>query len=154
MLLFEVARSLNHDLATALPRLEGDPKLEALRSVILDEDRTAIAKLQQKFDDPQQFAEAISSVLADAFALAGSKDEQLAKVLAPTLEKATQASIRNNPGTMVGILYPLMGPAIRKSMAESLDGTLQRLNQAFKHSFSWQGLRWRLEAFRSGSQLR
>jgi outer membrane protein OmpA-like peptidoglycan-associated protein len=153
VLLFEVARSLNHDLAVALPRLEGDPKLEALRSVILEQDRTTIAKLQQKFDDPRQFAEAISSVLADAFALAGSKDEQLAKVLAPTLEQATQASIRKNPGTMVGILYPLMGPAIRKSMAESLDGTLQRLNQAFKHSFSWQGLRWRLEAFRSGSSF-
>ena len=153
VLLFEVARSLNHDLAAALPRLEGDPKLEALRSVILEEDRTAIAKLQQKFDDPRQFAEAISSVLADAFALAGSRDEQLAKVLAPTLEQATQASIRKNPGTMVGILYPLMGPAIRKSIAESLDGTLQRLNQAFKHSFSWQGLKWRLEAFRSGSSF-
>ncbi len=153
VLLFEVARSLNHDLAAALPRLEGDPKLEALRSLILEEDRTAIAKLQQKFDDPRQFAEAISSVLADALALAGSRDEQLAKVLAPTLEQATQASIRKNPGTMVGILYPLMGPAIRKSIAESLDGTLQRLNQAFKHSFSWQGLQWRLEAFRSGSSF-
>ena len=74
-------------------------------------------------------------------------------MLAPTLEQATQASIRKNPGTMVGILYPLMGPAIRKSIAESLDGTLQRLNQAFKHSFSWQGLKWRLEAFRSGSSF-
>ena len=153
VLLFEVARSLNHDLAAALPSIEGDPKLEALRSVILEEDRTAIAKLQQKFDDPRQFAEAISSVLADAFALAGSRDEQLAKVLAPTLEQATQASIRKNPDTLVGILYPLMGPVIRKSIAESLDGTLQRLNQAFKHSFSWQGLKWRLEALRSGSSF-
>ncbi len=151
VLLFEVARSLDHDLATALPRLEGDPKLEALRSLILEEDRAAIAKLQQKFDDPRQFAEAISSVLADAFALAGSRDEQLAKVLAPILERATQGSIRKNPSTLVGILYPLMGPAIRKSIAESLDGTLQRLNHAFKHSFSWQGLKWRLEALRSGS---
>ena len=153
VLLFEVARSLNHDLATALPRLEGDPKLEALRSVILEEDRAAIAKLQQKFDDPRQFAEAISSVLADAFALAGSRDEQLAEVLAPILERATQASISKNPGTMVGILYPLMGPVIRKSMAESLDGTLQRLNQAFKQSFSLQGVKWRLEALRSGSSF-
>ena len=153
VLLFEVARSLDHDLATALPKLEGDPKLEALRSVILEQDRAAIAKLQQKFDDPQQFAEAISSVLADAFALAGSRDEQLAKVLAPILEQATQASIRKKPGTMVGILYPLMGPAIRKSIAESLDGTLQRLNQSFKHSFSLQGLKWRLEALRSGSSF-
>jgi outer membrane protein OmpA-like peptidoglycan-associated protein len=153
VLLFEVARSLDRDLATALPRLEGDPKLEALRSLILEQDRVAIAQLQQKLDDPRQFADAISSVLADAIALAGAKDEQLAKALAPILEKATQASIRKNPGTMVGILYPLMGPVIRKSISESLDGTLDRLNQAFKHSVSWRGLRWRLEALRTGSSF-
>jgi OOP family OmpA-OmpF porin len=153
VLLFEVARSLDHDLATALPKFEGDPKLEALRSLILEQDRAAIARLQQKFDDPRQFAGAVSSVLADAFTLAGARDEQLAKALAPILELATQASIRKNPGTLVGILYPLMGSVVRKSIAESLDGTLQRLNQAFKHSFSWQGLRWRLEALRSGSSF-
>ena len=153
VLLFEVARSLDRDLATALPRLEGDPKLEALRSLILEEDRVAIAKLQQKFDDPRQLAEAVSSVLADAFTLAGSRDEKLAKALAPILELATQASIRKNPGTLVGILYPLMGSVVRKSISESLDGTLQRMNQAFKHSFSWQGVRWRLEALRSGSSF-
>jgi outer membrane protein OmpA-like peptidoglycan-associated protein len=153
VLLFEVARSLDHDLATVLPRVEGDPKLAALRSLILEEDRAAIAKLQQKFDDPRQFAEAVSSVLADAFTLAGARDEQLAKALAPILELAVQASIRKNPGTLVGILYPLMGSVVRKSIAESLDGTLQRLNQAFKHSFSVQGLRWRFEALRSGSSF-
>ena len=153
VLLFEVARSLDHDLATAFPRLEVDPKLAALRSLILEEDRAAIARLQQKFDDPRQFAEAVSAVLADAFTLAGAKDQQLAKALAPILELATQASIRKNPGTLVGILYPLMGSVVRKSIAESLDGTLQRMNQAFKHSFSWQGLKWRLEAIRSGSSF-
>src|SRR6202012_3562431 len=120
VLLFEVARSLDHDLATVLPRVEGDPKLAALRSLILEEDRAAIAKLQQKFDDPQQFAEAVSSVLADAFTLAGARDEQLAKALAPILELAVQASIRKNPGPLVGILYPLMGSVVRKSIAESL----------------------------------
>jgi outer membrane protein OmpA-like peptidoglycan-associated protein len=153
VLLFEVARSLDHDLAAALPRLEGDPRLEALRSLILEEDRAAIARLQQKFNDPRQLAEAVSSVLADAFTLAGARDEQLAKALAPILELATQASIRKNPGTLVGILYPLMGSVVRKSIAESLDGTLQRMNQAFKHSFSLQGLKWRVEALRSGSSF-
>src|ERR1700691_4723216 len=69
VLLFEVARSLDRDLATALPRLEGGPKLEALRSLILEQDRVAIAKLQEKFDDPRQFADAISSFLARAFVL-------------------------------------------------------------------------------------
>lgn len=52
---------------------------------------------------------------------------------------------------MVDILYPVMGPAIRKAIAETLEGKLQSLNQALKYSLSWRGLKWRLEAWRSGS---
>lgn len=153
-LLLEVARSVDRDVAALLPSsLERDPRLDALRSVLLEQERTTLARLQQKLDDPQQFAEAISAVLANALALAESRDGQLAKLLAPTLEHATRASIRKDPSTLVGILYPLMGPAIRKSVAETLDGALQGLNKALKHSFSWQGLKWRLEAYRTGSSF-
>ena len=134
-------------------RIDEDLRLEALRSVLIEQERAALAKLQQKFDDPEQFAQAVSGVLASAFALASTRDERLAAVIAPTMERATQASIRKDPGTMVGILYPLMGPVIRKSIAETLDGTLSGLNQAFKHSLSWQGLKWRLEAYRSGTSF-
>ena len=77
----------------------------------------------------------------------------LAAVLAPTWSAPRRMAIRKDPSTLVGILYPLVGPAIRKSIAETLDGTLQGLNQAFKHSFSWRGLKWRLEAYRSGSSF-
>jgi OOP family OmpA-OmpF porin len=153
-LLLEVARCVNKDVATVLPsRIEGDLRLEALRSVLIEQERAALAKLQEKLDDPQQFAEAVSGVLASAFERAGLRDERLAAVIAPTMERATQASIRKDPGTLVGILYPLMGPVIRKSIAESLDGTLHGLNQAFKHGLSWQGLKWRLEAYRSGTSF-
>ena len=151
-LLLEVARCMDKDVAAVLPsRLDADPRLEALRSVLIEQERTLLARLQQRVEDPQQFAEAISEVLATAFELAGLRDERLASVIAPTMERATQASIRKDPNQLVGILYPLMGPVIRKSMAESLDGTLRGLNQAFKHGLSWRGIKWRLEAYRSGT---
>lgn len=153
-LLLEVARCVDRDVAAVLPSpLEGDPRLEALRTVLLERERAALARLEGKLDDPERFAEEVSSVLAQAFAIAGSRDERLANVLAPTLERATRASIHQDPATLVGILYPLMGPAIRKAVAETLDGTLQGLNKALKHSFSWRGLKWRLEAYRSGSSF-
>jgi OOP family OmpA-OmpF porin len=153
-LLLEVARSIDPNVAATLPsKLDGDPRLEAVRSVLMERERAALAQLQQTIDDPQRFAEAVGRVLADAFTLATARNEDLAKALAPTLERATQASIRKDPRTLVGILYPLVGPAIRKSVAESIEGTLQRLNRAIKHSFSLQGLRWRLEALRSGTSF-
>ena len=74
-------------------------------------------------------------------------------MLAPTVERATQASVRKDPGTLVNILYPVMGPAIRKAIAETLDDTLQGLNQSLRYAFSWRGLKWRIEAWRSGSSF-
>lgn len=150
-LLLELARCVNPELAREIPsRLEADPRLDAMRDVLIDRERAALERLQRKFDDPKEFADAVSAVLPAAFSLA-SQDERLGQAVAPTVERATQASIRKNPRTMVDILYPVMGPAIRKAIAETLDSTLQSLNQAIKHSLSWRGLKWRIEAWRTGS---
>ncbi|MET0541449.1 MAG: OmpA family protein [Variovorax sp.] len=152
-LLLELARCVNPDIAIELPpaRLEDDPRMDALRDVLMEREKAALARLQQKFDDPREFADAVGSVLPAAFTLAASRSDHLGQVIAPTVERATQASIRKNPRTMVDILYPVMGPAIRKAIAETLDGSLQSLNQALKYSLSWRGLKWRFEAMRSGT---
>ncbi|MDM0026726.1 OmpA family protein [Variovorax saccharolyticus] len=151
-LLLELARCVDPDVAATLPsRLDDDPRLEAMRGVLLEREQVALARLQQKFDDPREFADAVGAVLPAAFALAATDGDRLGQSIAPTVERATQASIQKNPGKMVDILYPVMGPAIRKAIAETLEGTLQSLNQALKHSLSWRGLKWRIEAWRSGS---
>jgi OOP family OmpA-OmpF porin len=127
-LLVEVARCVDRDVAGEIPvRPDVDPRLAAVRHILFDEERRAIARLQEKLDTPEQLAVAV--------------------------EAATQASIRKDARTFIDILYPLMGPTIRKSIAETLDGTLQSLNRALKHSVSWQGLKWRLEAYRSGTSF-
>lgn len=150
-LLLELARCVDPEVAAKVPsRLQEDPRLEAMRGVLFEREQVALARLQHKVDDPREFAGAVGAVLPAAFTLA-AQDAQLGHAIAPTVERATQASIQKNPGTMVDILYPVMGPAIRKAIAESLEGSLQSVNQALKHSLSWRGLRWRIEAWRSGS---
>ena len=151
-LLLELARCVDPGLAATLPsRLDSDPRLEAMRGVLLQREQLALARLEKKLGDPQEFADAVGAVLPAAFARAATQHDQLGQALAPSVERATQASIRKNPGTMVDILYPVMGPAIRKAIAETLDGTLQSLNQALKYGLSWRGMKWRVEAWRGGS---
>jgi len=151
-LLLELARCVDPTVAATLPsRLEADPRLEAMRGVLFEREQAALTRLQRKFDDPHEFAAAVSAVLPAAFALAAQHGDTLGPAIAPSFERAAQASIRKDPQTMVDILYPVMGPAIRKSIAEALEGTLQSLNQSLKHSLSWRGLKWRMEAWRSGA---
>src|SRR5215468_9334471 len=151
-LLLEVARAIDPDVARVLPRqVEADPRIDAVKSVMLRDELNVLDHLQQTVDDPELLAEAVSTVLPQAVTLSGARDEKLGQALAPTMERATQASIKRDPGTLVNILYPVMGPAIRKAIAESMNDTLQGMNQALRYAFSLRGLRWRLEAMRSGS---
>lgn len=151
-LLLEVARAIDPDVARVLPQqVEVDPRMDAVKSVLLQNELNVLEHLDNTVNDPEQLAEAISTVLPNAVALSGARDERLGQALAPAVERATQASVRRDPGTLVNILYPVMGPAIRKAIAESMNDTLQGLNQALRYAFSLRGLQWRLEALRSGS---
>ena len=148
-LLLEVARSMQPDIeAPQAGRPRTDPRLEQLRALLLGREIEALSRLE----DPAQFATSVGRVLPAAVAQA-SDDGQLGQALAPALEKATQSSIRRNPQTLVNILYPLIVPAISKSIGETIDKTFQSLNETLKHSLTWRGLRWRLEAWRSGTSF-
>ncbi|MBO9512843.1 MAG: OmpA family protein [Variovorax sp.] len=150
-LLLELARCVDPQVAAQIPsRLDADPRLDAMRDMLFEREQVALARLTRRIDDPGEFADAIGAVLPEAFSVA-VRDERLGHSIAPAMERATQASIQKNPRTMVDILYPVMGPAIRKAIAETLEGTFQSLNLALKHSLSWRGLQWRIEAWRTGS---
>lgn len=152
-LLAELARNVE---PTAYAEANGvarvDPRLEQLRTLLVGHEIEVLARLRGVVEDPEQLAMAVGQVLPAAIA-AGSDGSRLGQTLAPALEKAIQASIRTDPRTLVDILHPLIVPAIRQSIGEAIDKTLQSLNEALKHSLSWRGLRWRWEAWRTGSSF-
>ncbi|MER8612024.1 OmpA family protein [Mesorhizobium sp. M0563] len=64
-----------------------------------------------------------------------------------------QRSIQKSPRTLTDILYPVFLPAIRKSIGEKIDQTFQSLNETLRHIFTWHGLKWRFEAWRTGASF-
>ena len=150
-LLVDVARNVRPELSSqSIGVPPADLRLEQLRTLLVGAEIETLSRLAKAVDDPEQFAEAVGRILPTAISQA-SGDNRLGQVLAPALERATQSSIRNNPETLVNILYPLIVPAIRKSIGETIDETFQSLNESLKHSLSWRGLKWRWEAWRTGS---
>lgn len=82
---------------------------------------------------------------------AGPDDvDELTQALLPTVEKAIRISVRRDSRPLVDAIFPVMGPAIRKSIAEALRSMVQSLSRSLEHSFSVRGLRWRIEALRTG----
>lgn len=152
-LLVELARNVEPRFGTEpIGMRPVDPRLEQLRALLFGGEIEVLSRLSEVVEDPEQLAVAVGRVLPTAIAQASS-DARLAEVLAPALEKATQSSIRSDPRTLLNILYPLIVPAIRKSIGETIDETFQSLNESLKHSLTLRGLRWRWEAWRTGTSF-
>ncbi len=121
-----------------------------LRGLLLGPEQDELAKLRERLDDPRVHAEEMSRVLPHAIALSASHGDHLGRALQPTVEQAVRVSVRKDSRVLVDALFPLMGPAIRKAIAAALRGMVESLDKVLRQSFSIEGLRWRLEALRSG----
>ncbi len=151
-LLVEIARNVDPDHHA---RFDGVPtadrRMETLRQLLVGREISELSRVTHLLGEPEQFAEAVGGVLPSAAARA--PHAQLGEALAPAVERAVQRSIQKSPRTLTDILYPVFLPAIRKSIGEKIDQTFQSLNETLRHIFTWHGLKWRFESWRTGASF-
>lgn len=123
---------------------------DLLCNLLLGAEKNKIESLEQHFDDPVKHIADVSSVLPQAIKLSTSQSNDLSDELMPVVENAIKVSVKRDINVFADALYPVMGPAIRKSISEALMQMMQSINKALEHSFSLQGIKWRFEAWRSG----
>ena len=126
-----------------------DPLVE-LRGLLLAAEEAQVAKIQERLDDPRSRAEDVGRVLPEAIAIRSGEDRALTDALLPSVEEAIGISVQRHPDVLVDGLFPVMGPAIRKSIVNTLSEMLESLNQTLALGFSRRGLKWRIEAWRTG----
>ena len=135
------------------PDLEGlddDEAMERLRRLILEPEQRTIREILERLDDRGVRAREVGEVLPAAIRRCDGEGTDLEIAMAPTLEKVTYRAIRRNRKAFAEALFPIMGPAIRRSIAEALKGLVRSFNQALEYSLSRKGLAWRFEALRTG----
>ncbi|MBN2505577.1 MAG: OmpA family protein [Verrucomicrobia bacterium] len=128
-------------------------ELAEIRELLLGPEKQALEHLRERLEDPAQRAREVSGVLPQAVALACRRDQQLASALVPAVESALGVSVRRDPSPVVNAVFPIIGPAIRRAIAEAFSQLVQSLNEALDSSFSLRGLRWRFEAARTGKSF-
>lgn len=133
-----------------LPPLPEDVDLQELRSLILGREIKALERIHHHLTDPHDQAESLSGIITEAILLRTSRDNKLTTVLQPTVEQIVRSSVRNNPTDFADNLFPAIGPAIRRSISESIRGMLQDFSKALETTFSFTGLKWWLEGIRTG----
>jgi len=129
-----------------------DRAFEELRHIIVSPEQEQIVEIRSRIENPERRVEDVSSVVAEAIQLRRQQGDSaaLSEALAPTVEETLRDSVRKHPHVLADALFPVMGPAIRKSITETLRSMLESFNEALEHSLSVRGVRWRIEALRTG----
>jgi OOP family OmpA-OmpF porin len=125
-------------------------ELDALRRILVGPEQEKIDELTEELHARELTVEELAHKLPEAVALSGSRDEQLGRSLGPTIDTALRESIRRDPKEMAAAIFPVLGPAIRKAIAETMASLVRSINHAVEQSLSVNGLKWRVEAWRTG----
>ena len=131
-------------------KMNSADELNSLRTLILAPEQLEISELKERLNDPEIRAEELSRIIAEAIVIRASKDRKLATALLPTIEEVIRDSVKRDPKFLADSIFPIIGPAIRRSIAESLRAMVESMNTTLEHTFSWRGIKWRIESIRTG----
>jgi ABC-type transporter Mla MlaB component len=125
-------------------------EFDQLKDLLLGEERAArnaqAKLLADKLD--ASFAD-LPQLLPDLLKRA-QHDDRLARALEKPLAQGFERIARTQKTLLISVLFPLIGPVIRRSIAETLSQLMKDMNRAVEHSISPTGLRWRWEALKTG----
>ncbi|HEV8123465.1 MAG TPA: hypothetical protein VGP80_04450 [Gemmatimonadales bacterium] len=127
----------------------GGSPLEELRSIIVGPEQSRLEDLEQRLEKDALQAE-VTRVLPGAITRGTAQDDRLRVALTPLMEETIRTSVRRDPQPLADAIFPIIGPAVRKAISAAMGGLVQTLNQALEHTFSLRGLRWRIQALRTG----
>jgi outer membrane protein OmpA-like peptidoglycan-associated protein len=125
-------------------------EFDTLRRLLIGPEQSRIEELSEEITSRQLTPEELADHLPEAIALRAGRDDHLGRALGPTFETAMRESIRRHPEEMAAAIFPVLGPAIRKAIAETMAALVRSINAAVEQSLSVNGLKWRIEGWRTG----
>lgn len=138
---------------TSDPTEDKAEAMAELRRLLLEPEQLQLGNILERLNNPRIRAKELSRPLPEAIRLRNAQDDALTEALAPTIVTAFHNSVKKDPRPIADAISPLMGPAIRRAIAVALSSFVQTIDQALKHSLSWQGVKWRFEALKTGKSF-
>lgn len=124
--------------------------LEELKSLLFGAEKQTLDSLNERVQQPETRAADIADVLPEAVRLSHRGGDSLVAELRGPVNRGLKESLQESPQEFADALYPVIGPAIRKSIMHALKSFAEQINQTMEHSLSAKGLKWRLQALRAG----
>ncbi len=122
----------------------GAAELAQLRQLLIGLELDELKKIKGRLDDPATRTAEIAEILPGIIKSARSR--ALREALEPIFERAFHSSVRKHPKELADAIYPVIGPALRNTIAAAIREFAESLNQIVEKSASLRAIRWRIEA--------
>lgn len=124
--------------------------LDKLKSLLFGAEKQALESITERVQKPETRVVDVADVLPEAVRMSNRQGPDLAEALRDPVGECIKESFKKEPREYADALYPVMGPAIRKSIINALRTFAQQINDTVEQSVSAKGIKWRLEAWRAG----
>ena len=124
--------------------------LDELKSLLFGAEKQTLDSIAARVEKRETRAVDVADILPEAINTSHRKNAELVDALKDPVGRCLQESFREQPEFYGDALYPVMGPAIRKSIMHALRTLTQQVNSTMEQSLSATGIQWRFQAWRSG----
>lgn len=124
--------------------------LDKLKDLLFGAEKQVLDSISERVESRELRSADVADILPEAIHTSHRQGNDLGEALREPVGKCLQQEFRNDPQTYGDALYPVMGPAIRKSIMHALRAITQQINEAVEQSLTPRGLSWRVQAWRAG----
>ncbi len=124
--------------------------LEKLKDLLFGAEKQVLDSISERVESRELRSADVADILPESVSTSHRKGGELVESLRAPVGQCLQQEFRSDPQAYGDALYPVMGPAIRKSIMHALRTFTQQINEALEQSLTPKGLSWRVQAWRAG----
>lgn len=125
---------------------------DALTSLLLGMTKQEVQELRASVENKGEFVDRVSAVLGEAVEQSAT-NPRLKSALGVVTQKSVLDIAKSQPDKLGEAIAPVMAPAIRGMVSLAMADLNERVESIIQQSFSLQGIKWRIEAARTGTPL-
>ena len=124
--------------------------LDKLKDLLFGAEKQVLDSISERVEKRELRSADVADILPEAIHTSQQQGSDLTEALRQPVGECLQQEFHDDPQSYGDALYPVMGPAIRKSIMHTLRTFAQQINEAVEQSLTPRGLSWRIQAWRAG----
>ncbi len=125
-------------------------QLTELRNIIVGEQQEELILLRERLEKSRMDSQKLSEMLPEAIKISSSESGGFTGGMQPYISRSVFKAVADDPHGFAEVLFPALVPAIRLMITNSIRALTKRINTTIESTTTSQGLKWRVEALRTG----